>query len=66
MNRNESFLSFLTSFSFLCKTKNKTIVEYTLRESSKPIGVAQYRIVKTLPDEILSLANAQQFSVNTQ
>ncbi len=36
----------------LCKTKNKTIVEYTLRESSKPIGVAQYRIVRTLPDEM--------------
>jgi len=36
----------------LCKSKNKTIVEYALRESNKPIGVAQYRIVRTLPDEM--------------
>jgi predicted nuclease of restriction endonuclease-like (RecB) superfamily len=36
----------------LCKTKNKTIVEYALRESTKPIGVAQYRIVRSLPDEM--------------
>jgi len=39
----------------LCKTKNKTIVEYALRESNKPIGVAQYKIVKTLPDEMKNL-----------
>jgi predicted nuclease of restriction endonuclease-like (RecB) superfamily len=36
----------------LCKSKNKTIVEYALRESNKPIGVAQYRIVRTLPDQM--------------
>jgi len=36
----------------LCKTKNKTIVEYALRESAKPIGVAQYRVVRSLPDEM--------------
>ena len=39
----------------LCKTKNQTIVEYALRESNKPIGVAQYKIVKTLPDEMKNL-----------
>ncbi len=36
----------------LCKSKDKTIVEYALRESNKPIGVAQYRIVSVLPDEL--------------
>jgi len=36
----------------LCKSKNKTIVEYALRESTKPIGVASYRIVSTLPEEL--------------
>ncbi len=36
----------------LCKSKDKTIVEYALRESNKPIGVASYRVVKTLPDEL--------------
>jgi predicted nuclease of restriction endonuclease-like (RecB) superfamily len=36
----------------LCKSKQKTIVEYALRESNKPIGVASYRIVSTLPDNL--------------
>jgi predicted nuclease of restriction endonuclease-like (RecB) superfamily len=36
----------------LCKSKNKTIVEYALRESNKPIGVASYRIVSTVPQEL--------------
>jgi hypothetical protein len=39
----------------LYKTKNQTIVEYALKESIKPIGVAQYKIVKTLPDEMRNL-----------
>lgn len=39
----------------LCKTKDKTIVEYALLESNKPIGVASYKIVKTLPKEIRNL-----------
>ncbi len=36
----------------LCKSKNKAIVEYALRETNKPIGVATYRIVKRLPKEL--------------
>lgn len=36
----------------LCKSKEKTVVEYALRESNKPIGVASYRIVSTLPDNL--------------
>ncbi len=36
----------------LCKSKSKTIVEYALRESNKPIGVAAYRMVSTLPAEL--------------
>jgi YhcG PDDEXK nuclease domain len=36
----------------LCKSKNKTIVEYALRESNKPIGVATYQIVSTVPQEL--------------
>jgi predicted nuclease of restriction endonuclease-like (RecB) superfamily len=35
----------------LCKSKNKTIVEYALKESGKPIGVVSYRVVSTLPEE---------------
>lgn len=33
----------------LCRDKSRTIVEYALRESKKPIGVAKYQIVSTLP-----------------
>jgi predicted nuclease of restriction endonuclease-like (RecB) superfamily len=36
----------------LCKSKNKTIVEYALRESNKPIGVATYQMVSTVPQEL--------------
>jgi len=33
----------------LCRTKNRAVVEYALRDSRKPIGVAAYRIVRRLP-----------------
>jgi len=36
----------------LCKTKKRTIVEYALRESNKPIGVSQYRMVSSLPADL--------------
>lgn len=36
----------------LCRSKNQTIVEYALRESEKPIGVATYRMVSTLPEPL--------------
>jgi predicted nuclease of restriction endonuclease-like (RecB) superfamily len=36
----------------LCKSKQQTIVEYALKESNKPIGVASYRMVKTLPENL--------------
>jgi predicted nuclease of restriction endonuclease-like (RecB) superfamily len=36
----------------LCKTKNKIIAEYALRDTSKPIGIAEYRINERLPEYI--------------
>ncbi|NTU79933.1 MAG: DUF1016 domain-containing protein [Chloroflexales bacterium] len=36
----------------LCKSKDKTIVAYALRESARPIGVATYRILSTLPSDL--------------
>jgi hypothetical protein len=36
----------------ICKSKSRTIVEYALKESSKPIGVATCRIVSSVPDEL--------------
>jgi predicted nuclease of restriction endonuclease-like (RecB) superfamily len=47
----------------LCKTKDRTIVEYALRESNKPIGVTTYQIVSTLPQEFQGqLPNPAQIS----
>jgi hypothetical protein len=36
----------------ICKSKDRTIVEYALKESSKPIGIATYKIVTSVPDEL--------------
>jgi predicted nuclease of restriction endonuclease-like (RecB) superfamily len=36
----------------LCKEKNRTVVEYALHDTCKPIGVATYRTVKHLPKEL--------------
>jgi len=33
----------------LCKTKNKTIAEYAIRNLSNPIAVAEHRLPKLLP-----------------
>ncbi|WP_245449210.1 PDDEXK nuclease domain-containing protein [Ensifer sp. NM-2] len=33
----------------LCKGKNEVIVEYALRDSTKPMGVAEYRLSAALP-----------------
>jgi YhcG PDDEXK nuclease domain len=34
----------------ICRSKNKTVVEYALRSAVRPIGVATYSIVPQLPD----------------
>lgn len=36
----------------LCKSRNKVLVEYALRDTSKPIGVAEYRLTEALPDHL--------------
>ncbi len=33
----------------ICKEKNRTVVEYALKETNQPIGVATYKTTKTLP-----------------
>ncbi len=33
----------------LCKDKNKTVVEYALRDMAKPLGIAAYRLQDSLP-----------------
>lgn len=36
----------------LCKKNNKIIAEYALRDTSKPIGIAEYKLEKMLPENI--------------
>jgi predicted nuclease of restriction endonuclease-like (RecB) superfamily len=38
----------------ICKSKKKTVVEYSLKDMHKPIGVSEYQITKALPDELKS------------
>lgn len=45
----------------LCQSKNRTVVEYALRDAAQPIGVSEYRILETLPTELtLDLPSSQQ------
>lgn len=47
----------------LCKTKSKMTVEYALKDSHKPIGVAAYTVVKKLPKELKDqLPTAEQIA----
>jgi len=36
----------------ICKDKKRTTVEYTLKETNQPIGVATYKLSKDLPQEL--------------
>ena len=45
----------------LCKSKNQVIVEYTLRDMRKPIGVAAYQLTQALPEHLqLSLPTIEE------
>lgn len=44
----------------LCRDKNNTEVEFTLRDMSKPLGVATYRSVDELPENYRSLPSADE------
>ncbi|WP_367650891.1 YhcG family protein [Methylomonas sp. ZR1] len=36
----------------LCKTQNRIVAEYALRDTNRPIGVAEYQLVEALPAEL--------------
>jgi predicted nuclease of restriction endonuclease-like (RecB) superfamily len=45
----------------LCKSKNKVVAEYALRDKSQPLGVAEYLLVESLPPELqTSLPSIEQ------
>ncbi len=36
----------------LCKSKNKVVAEYALGDSTQPMGVAEYKLLESLPSEL--------------
>ena len=45
----------------LCRSKNKVVAEYALRDGNKPMGVAEYQLVHALPAQLeISLPSIEQ------
>jgi predicted nuclease of restriction endonuclease-like (RecB) superfamily len=45
----------------LCKSKNGVVAEYALRDTNKPMGVAEYQLVEALPKDLeASLPSVEQ------
>ena len=45
----------------VCRTQNRVVAEYALRDTNKPIGVAEYQILESLPKELqTSLPSIEQ------
>jgi hypothetical protein len=36
----------------LCKTRDRVIAKYSLRDVSKPIGVSEYQLASALPEKL--------------
>jgi predicted nuclease of restriction endonuclease-like (RecB) superfamily len=51
----------------LCKSKNKVVVEYAIRDINKPMGVAEYRLGEALPEHLRStLPTVEQLEAELQ
>lgn len=45
----------------LCKSKNEVVAEYALRDKNQPLGVAEYQLLESLPEELqTSLPSIEQ------
>lgn len=38
----------------LCKEKNKVKAEYALKDINKPIGISEYELIKSIPENLKS------------
>ncbi len=38
----------------LCKEKNKVKAEYALKDIKKPIGISEYELIKSIPENLKS------------
>lgn len=36
----------------LCRGRNETVVEYALRDMSKPLGISEYQLTEALPEKL--------------
>jgi predicted nuclease of restriction endonuclease-like (RecB) superfamily len=51
----------------LCKSKNKIVAEYALRDLRKPMGVSEYRLTESLPKQLKgSLPSIKQLEAELQ
>jgi predicted nuclease of restriction endonuclease-like (RecB) superfamily len=49
----------------LCKSKNKVVAEYALRQNTQPLGVAEYKLIESLPPELATdLPSIEQIERN--
>ena len=45
----------------LCKSKNQVVAEYALRDNSQPMGIAEYKLLESLPADLqTSLPSIEQ------
>jgi predicted nuclease of restriction endonuclease-like (RecB) superfamily len=45
----------------LCRSKNKVVAEYALRDNTQPLGIAEYKLLESLPAELeTSLPSIEQ------
>lgn len=52
---------FRSSQNWLCKSRNTVVAEYALRDKTQPIGVAEYPLIESLPEELqTSLPSIEQ------
>jgi len=47
----EKYANKLLAF-LLCKNKDKLVAEYALSDIHKPIGVSEYQLTQSLPDDL--------------
>lgn len=38
----------------ICRTKDRTVVEYTLRDTKRPIGISTYQVLTSVPEDLKS------------
>nr|WP_051251793.1 PDDEXK nuclease domain-containing protein [Psychrilyobacter atlanticus] len=38
----------------ICQSKNNTVVEYSLKDINKPMGISEYQLTQNLPKELKS------------